>query len=160
RKESGDGIVVGVKLETVGDLAIEVKGGEPLRLDQCPAELVAIKRGQCLDRGGACRDVGAILPCYFRPRQGTIAHVKSELFTAQPARDRSVPVENPGPPRRVIGERTRLVTDAGAQPAGGQQRSHSALECRNLAKRQRVVGQKSHWRMRIEQANAVQPRRS
>ena len=86
-KESGGRIIVGVKLEPVGNFAIKVKGREPLCVRRRPAERVALKWRQRCDRVGSSRGIRAVLPCLFRPGQGAILHVQLELIAAQTARN-------------------------------------------------------------------------
>src|SRR6516225_4714493 len=95
-KESRGCVVVGVQLETVGNLAIEVEPSKSLGLRRRAAELVAIKRHQRPDRRGSRREIGTILARSFRPGQSAITHVESDLLGAETARHRPAPVESPG----------------------------------------------------------------
>src|SRR6516164_10977658 len=79
-KQNNGRFVVGIQLETLGNLAIEIESSKAVRLRRRAAELVAIKRRQRFDRGGSRPSVSAILPRFFRAGQGAIAHVEGELL--------------------------------------------------------------------------------
>ena len=127
-KHQGRG-VVGIGFEAVGNLAIEIECGEPLRLRRGTAELVAVERRQRRDCRVPGREIGAVLPRFFRAGQRAVAHVEGNLLAAQIAGCRAAAVENPGSPCRVVDKHARRVADPGTQPAGRQQRSRGALEC-------------------------------